>query len=430
MKWILILLLLGGAAWGGWWYWNRPGEKQPEYRTATVVRGDLIQSVTASGQLNPVVNVQVGSQISGIIQQLYADFNSVVTQGQVIAVLDPSTYRAAVHQAEGELANAKASLELAQVEARRSAELVQSKLIAQAENDKALAALHQAEAQVKIREASLERAQVDFDRCTIFAPTNGIVISRNVDVGQTVAASLSAPTLFIIANDLKRMQIDAMVSEADIGGVEVGQTVNFSVDAFPTRAFQGKIRQIRNSPATNQNVVTYDAVVLVENRDQKLKPGMTANVSIITAEREGVLKLPNAALRFRPADAGDGKGLASAISRGGGGGGSNRMQSGQGGGRRQWGEGGPGGSGRPRSERIPTRTVYTLASTNEAAFAEAAKPQPHQVRVGISDGTFSEVTEGLNEGDLVVIGMNSTEPAKATATGSQPNPFSGGGRRF
>jgi HlyD family secretion protein len=334
LKWILILLLLGGAAWGGWWYWKRPGEKPPEYRTATVTRGDLVQSITASGPLNPVVNVQVGSQISGIIQQLYADFNSVVTQGQVIAVLDPSTYRAAVHQADGELANAKAGLELAQVDARRAGELLQSKLIPQAEHDKALAALHQAEAQVKIREASLERAQVDFDRCTIFAPTNGIVISRNVDVGQTVAASLSAPTLFVIANDLKRMQIDAMVSEADIGGVEVGQTVNFTVDAFPTRAFQGKVTQIRNSPATNQNVVTYDTVVMVENRDQKLKPGMTANVSIITAEREGVLKLANAALRFRPADAGDGKGVASAISRGGGGGGSNRMQSGQGGGRR------------------------------------------------------------------------------------------------
>src|SRR5688500_5182216 len=153
LKWVLILLLLGGAAWGGWWYWKRPGEKAPEYRTATVTRGDLIQSVTASGQLNPVVNVQVGSQISGIIQQLFADFNSIVTQGQVIAILDPATYRAAVHQAEGELANAKASLELAQIDARRSAELLKSKLIAQAEHDKALATLHQAEAQVKIREA-------------------------------------------------------------------------------------------------------------------------------------------------------------------------------------------------------------------------------------------------------------------------------------
>jgi HlyD family secretion protein len=434
LKWILIILLLGAAAWGGWWYWKRPGEKPPEYRTASVTRGDLVQSVTASGQLNPVVNVQIGSQISGIIQQLYADFNSIVTQGQVIAVLDPATYRAAVNQADGELANAKAGLELAQVDARRAGELLQSKLLAQSEHDKAQATLHQAEAQVKIRAASLERAQVDFDRCTIYAPTNGIVISRNVDVGQTVAASLSAPTLFVIANDLKRMQIDAMVSEADIGGVEVGQTVNFTVDAFPTRAFQGKVMQIRNSPATNQNVVTYDAVVLVENRDQKLKPGMTANVSIITAEREGILKMPNAALRFRPADAGDGKGLAPAMSRGGGGGGSgsNRIQSGQGGGRRQWGEGGSGGSGRPRPERIPTRTVYTVASTNEAASADASKLQPRQVKVGISDGTFSEVSEGLNEGDLVVIGMNTPEPPRTGGPGAPANPFGGGGgmRRF
>ena len=428
LKWILILLFLGGAAWGGWWYWKRPDEKQPEYRTATVTRGDLIQAVTASGQLNPVVNVQVGSQISGIIQQLYADFNSVVTQGQVIAVLDPATYRAAVHQAEGDVANAKAGLELAQVDARRSAELLQSKLISAAEHDKALATLHQAEAQVKIRDAALERAQVDFARCTIYAPTNGIVISRNVDVGQTVAASLSAPTLFVIANDLKRMQIDAMVSEADIGGVEVDQSVSFTVDAFPSRMFHGKVTQIRNSPFTNQNVVTYDAVIAVENRDLKLKPGMTANVSIITAEREGILKMPNAALRFRPPDAGDGRGTPSMMG-GGGGGGSSTMQSGQGGGRRQWGEGGAGGSGRPRSDRIPTRTVYTLTSTNEAAITDA-KPQPKQVRVGISDGTYSEVTEGVNEGDIVIIGMNTPESPRTGTPGAPGNPFGGGMRRF
>ncbi len=426
-KWIFVLLILGAVAGGGWWYWKRPGEKPPEYRTATVARGDLIQSVTASGQLNPVVNVQVGSQISGIIQQLHADFNSIVTQGQVIAVLDPATYRAAVNQADGELASANAGLELAQVDARRAGELLQSKLIPQAEHDKAVATLHQAEAQVKIRAAALERAQVDFARCTIFAPTNGIVISRNVDVGQTVAASLSAPILFVIANDLRRMQIDAMVSEADIGGVELGQTVNFTVDAFPTRAFQGKVMQIRNSPATNQNVVTYDAVVLVENRDQKLKPGMTANVSIITAEREGVLKLPNAALRFRPVDAADSKG---APSTGGqrSGGGSNRMQFGQGGGGRR--QGGEGGGGRQRPDRVPTRTIYTLASTNAADIAAgAAKPQPRQVKIGISDGVFTEVTDGLSEGDIVVIGMTSSESGRSTLPGPQPTPF-GGGRRF
>jgi HlyD family secretion protein len=421
VKWIVIVVLAGAAAWGGWWYWKKPREQAPDYRTATISRGDIIQAVTASGQLNPVLNVQVGSQISGMIQKLYVDFNSIVTQGQVIAELDAATYRANLLQAEGDLANAKSVLELAQIEAKRAAELVESKLIPQADQDKALAQLHQAEAQVKIREAMLERSRVDLNRCTILAPTNGIVISRNVDVGQTVAASLSAPTLFVIANDLRRMQIDAMVSEADIGNVEEGQTVNFSVDAFPSRDFHGEVIQIRNSPATNQNVVTYDTVVAVENRDQKLKPGMTANVSIITAQQENVLKLPNAALRFRPAEAVEAPGSSSRPSRGGGGGGEgDRMQSGRGGGSREGGSG-----GRRRPDRVPTRTVYVLSSTNTAA-----KPEARQVRVGISDGVFSEVTEGLNEGDIVVIGTNTLEPSGPGAPGGPANPFGGGRRRF
>src|SRR5215213_2027402 len=328
LKWVIILLILGGAGYAGWWYWNKPKEKGPEFRTATVARGDITQAVTASGQLNPVVNVQLGSQISGNIQQLYADFNTIVTQNQVIAELDPSTYRAAVNQSEGELANARAALELAQVEARRGKELTDSKLLPASDYDKLIAQLHQSEAQVKIRESLLERARVDLGRCTIYAPTNGIVISRNVDVGQTVAASFSAPIIFVIANDLKRMQIDAMVSEADIGGVEIEQPVNFTVDAFPGRTFHGKVIQIRNSPATNQNVVTYDTVVSVENPDQKLKPGMTANVSIVAAEREDVVKVPSAALRFRPPG-------AAAESRGGGMGGGTRPRGESGAGRSQ-----------------------------------------------------------------------------------------------
>ena len=422
-KWLVIFLLLGAAAWGGWRYWQQPREKPPEYRTASVARGDLTQAVTASGQLNPVLNVQVGSQISGMIQKLYVDFNSLVTQGQVVAEIDAATYRAAVHQAEGDLANSKSVLELAVIETKRAAELVKSKLIAESEYDKELAQLHQAEAQIMIREAALEKVRVDLSRCTIYAPTNGIVISRSVDVGQTVAASLSAPTLFVIANSLAQMQIDAMVSEADIGGIEVGQTVNFTVDAFPNRPFHGRVIQIRNSPATNQNVVTYNSVVAVENRDLKLKPGMTANVSIVTAEREGVVKIPNAALRFRLPDAADAKATASTGPRAAAG-----VDSG-GGGR----PGGTNGSGRrARGDRIPTRTVYTLASTNTAPGTVAAKPEPRPIKTGISDGVFTEVLEGLSENDLVVIGLSGTEAAKGNLTGSQPNPFggAGGGRRF
>lgn len=417
LKWLLILLILGGLAWGGWWYWKRPGEKPAEYRTASVSRGDVVQAVSASGQLAPVANVQVGSQISGMIQKLYADFNSSVTQGQVIAELDPSTYRANVTQAEGELANAKSARELARIEAERAKQLAESKLIPVSDYDKALAQIQQAEAQVKIREAMLEKAIVDLNRCTIYAPTNGIVISRNVDVGQTVAASLSAPTLYIIANDLRRMQIDAMVSEADIGGVEVGQEVTFTVDAYPSRTFSGQVTQIRNQPITNQNVVTYNTIVSVENRDQKLKPGMTANVSIITAEREGVLKIPNAALRFRPPDAAEPRASAPVqrtMGAGPGGGGP--------GGRAG---GGPGMAMRSRGERNPTRTVYTLESTN--AVLEV-KPDPRQIKTGISDGAFTEVTEGLEEGDTVVVGVSSSEPARQS--GPPASPFGGGMRRF
>ena len=431
VKWILILLFLGAAAWGGWWYWNKPRDKGPDYRTAAVTRGDVTQAVTASGQLNPVLNIQVGSQISGIIQKLYADFNSIVTQGQVVAEIDASTYRANTHQAEGDLEYAKSAAELAAIEAKRATELLKGKLVSQSDYDKAQAELHQADAQVKIREAALEKSRVDWNRCTIYAPTNGIVISRNVDVGQTVAASLSAPTLFVIANSLSQMQIDAMVSEADIGGVELDQTANFTVDAFPGRTFRGKIIQMRNSPATNQNVVTYDTVVAVENRDLKLKPGMTANVSIVTAEHEGVLKIPNAALRFRPADAVDAK-PGGSVARGPGGENAGRMQGGPGSGRPPGsGDGGDGAGRRSKPDRVPTRTVYILASTNAAPGTAAAKPQPRPIKTGISDGVFTEVTEGLEQGEIVVVGMNSAEPAKGSTSGAQPNPFGGGGgRRF
>ncbi|MBU6399925.1 MAG: efflux RND transporter periplasmic adaptor subunit, partial [Verrucomicrobia bacterium] len=300
VKWLVGLIILGGGGGFAYRYWQQHEARGPESQTVKVARGQLIQAVTATGTLNPVVNVQVGSQLSGIIDKLYADWNSPVKEGEVIAQLDPATFRATLHQAEGNLANAKAVLELAQIEERRQKTLLQNHLIAQADYDQALANLHEAEAQVKINEASVENAKVNLDRCTIYSPTNGVVISRNVDVGQTVAASLAAPTLFVIANDLSKMQIDANVAEADIGGVEVGQDVDFTVDAFPYRTFHGKVTQVRNAAITVQNVVTYDTVIGVNNQDLKLRPGMTANVSIIIARRDNALRIPNAALRFRP----------------------------------------------------------------------------------------------------------------------------------
>lgn len=395
-KWI-ILLLLAAAAGGGWWWLKRGNGDAPEYQTTTVASGPMTQIVTASGALNPVVNVTVGSQISGIILKLFADFNSSVQAGQVVAQLDPATYQAIVHQMEGEVANAKAALELAQLTAARKKELVAQNASTKADLDTALATLHQAEATVLVRQANLEKANVDFNRCTIRSPIDGIVISRSVDVGQTVAATMNAPVLFTIANDLTKMQIDADVAEADVGTVEVDQTVDFTVDAFPYRTFHGQVVQVRNAAKTVQNVVTYDVVISVHNEDMKLKPGMTANVSIIVAQRERALKISNAALRFRPPDE-QTKATPTTPA------------------------GGPGGRrGRPGGKASRERTVYVLSP--------ASQPAPAPVKLGISDGIATEILEGLKEGDTVITGMTSTA---AQPTGKPaPNPLSGGGmRRF
>src|SRR5215472_7700415 len=273
------------------------------YQTAAVTRGPITQAVTATGTLNPVVNVQVGSQVSGNIAKLFVDFNSQVKAGQVVAQIDPALFQATVTQAEGDLASAQAALELAKVNAARTQRLFVEKNSSQQDVDQAVANLHQAEANVKIKQGALDKAKADLDHCTITSPIDGVVISRSVDVGQTVAASLQAPVIFQIANDLTKMQIDSNVAEADVGVVKVGQDVDFTVDAFPTRTFHGKVVQVRNAPITVQNVVTYDTVIGVDNKDLKLKPGMTANVSIIIAHKENVLQIKNAALRYRPADA-------------------------------------------------------------------------------------------------------------------------------
>src|ERR1700736_3868579 len=273
------------------------------YQTAAVTRGPITQLVTATGTLNPVTNVQVGSQVSGNIQKLFADFNSEVKAGQTVAQIDPMLFQAAVTQAEGDLASAQAALELAKVNAARIQKLFTEKNSSQQDLDSAVAALHQAEANVKIKQGALDKAKADLDHCTITSPIDGVVISRSVDVGQTVAASLQAPVIFQIANDLTKMQIDSNVAEADVGAVEVGQAVDFTVDAFPTRTFQGKVVQVRNAPITVQNVVTYDTVIGVSNPELKLKPGMTANVSIIIEHKDNVIQLKNAALRYRPPEA-------------------------------------------------------------------------------------------------------------------------------
>jgi HlyD family secretion protein len=350
--------------------------------------------VTATGTLNPVVNVQVGSQVSGNIQKLFADFNSKVKAGDIVAQIDPVLFQATVTQAEGDLASAQAALELAKVNATRTQELFAKKNSSQADVDQAMANLHQAEANVKIKQGALDKAKADLDHCTITSPVDGEVISRSVDVGQTVAASLQAPVIFTIANDLTKMQIDANVAEADVGVVTVDQNVDFSVDAFPNRTFHGKVVQVRNAPITVQNVVTYDTVIGVNNADLKLKPGMTANVSIVIAHRDGVLKISNAALRYRPANAPTPERSPSGQNRGGAGG---------------------AGSAGPRATG---RTVYVL---------RGGEAQPVQIKTGISDGTTTEVLEGLADKDRVITGQ--LNAPNAASPPQQGNPF-GGPRRF
>jgi HlyD family secretion protein len=364
------------------------------YQISIVTRGPVTQAVTATGTLNPVVNVQVGSQVSGNIAKLFADFNSQVKAGQVVAQIDPALFQATVTQAEGDLASTQAALELAKVNAKRTQELFARKTSSQADLDQAMANLHQAEANVKIKQGALDKAKADLEHCTITSPIDGVVISRNVDVGQTVAASLQAPVIFQIANDLTKMQIDTNVAEADVGVLEVGQDVDFTVDAFPTRTFHGKVVQVRNAPITVQNVVTYDTVIGVSNPDLKLKPGMTANVSIVVAHKDDVPQLKNAALRYRPAEATPGE---------------IRSRSPAPGGTR-------GSAGRER--RTSQRTVYVLSS---------GEPKPVQIKTGISDGVVTEVIEGLNEGDRVVTAELASKSAPASPAA---NPFSGGPRRF
>ena len=386
-KWIVVvgLLALLGAGGGVWWW--RHDQDGTQYQTASVTSREMIQTVTATGTLNPVTNVTVGCQISGTIAKLAVDYNSAVTNGQIVAEIEPFIYDANVQLANADVANARAALELAQINAKRAKELLTGKLIPQSDFDTAIASLHQAEAVLQNRQATLARAQVDLLHCTIRSPVNGTVISRSVDVGQTVAASLSAPTLFTIANDLTKMQIDSNVAEADVGSVAVGQDVDFTVDAFSYRTFRGKVVQVRNAPITVQNVVSYDTVIAVDNPDMKLKPGMTANVSIIIARHDNVLSVPNAALRFRPAEPTTNTAPPTASS----------------------------GAGKhDKGERRFARTVYSL---------QAGKPAPIKIKIGISDGIYTEVTDGLSESNQVVTGA-------IYKAGAQPNNPLAGGMRF
>jgi len=313
---ILIVIILGIAV----FIFFKNKENGPKYRTEKITKGDIETSVTATGTVNAVTTVLVGTQVSGTIKNIYVDFNSPVKKGQLIAQIDPSIFEAQVEQARANLLAARANLEKAEatlIDAKRTFErnkqLFSKNLIARSDvdtaetnNETAKAQVSAAKAQVAQTEAALKNSQTNLGYTRILSPVDGVVISRNVDIGQTVAASFQTPTLFTIAQDLTKMQIDTNVGEADIGNVKVGQDVDFTVDAYPDITFKGRVWQVRNAPITVQNVVTYDVVIKVDNSGLKLKPGMTANVSIIVSIKKGVLKIPNAALRFKPSEKGGG----------------------------------------------------------------------------------------------------------------------------
>ncbi len=356
MKRLSVALILAVAA-AGWWLWGRETETETaRYRTQAVDRGDIVQTITANGTLNPVTLVQVGTQVSGTVQTLHVDFNDHVAEGQVLAELDPALLKATLRQSEAELDNAKATLELAEANLKRTQTLSKRNLAADSDLDQVRERLLVAKAQVRLAEAKVERDRTNLRYTVIRSPIAGVVVNRNVNVGQTVAASFQTPTVFQIAQDLKRMQIDTSVSEADVGNLDVGRPVRFSVDAFPGRELEGRILQVRLNPSIQQNVVTYNVVVEANNPDGTLLPGMTANVTITVETRKDVLRVPNAALGFRPKDAG--------------------------------------GNETPRrGDR--GKQVYVL---------EGGEPRSVKVRTGITDSTHTEIVEGdLKPGDLVVL---------------------------
>jgi len=377
------------------------------YRTQPVSRGPLVTDVTATGTVNPVVTVQVGTYVSGPIQAIYADFNAAVKKGQLVAKIDPRPFELRVQQAEATAANARAKLAKAHADVRykslnleRNRKLAREGIVAQDLIDTTVSALDQARADVALEEAEVQQAdaalaeaRVNLGYTDIISPVDGVIVSRSVDVGQTVAASFQTPTLFLIAEDLTKMQVDTNVSESDIGVIREGQRATFTVDAFPDRQFTGTVTQVRNAPQNVQNVITYDVVVGAGNADLALRPGMTANVSVETGRRDDALRVPTAALRFRPHAA-------------------------EGGTPRSTGSPGSHGASGGAKDAPAHMRVFILRD---------GRPAPVPLETGLSDDSFTEVTRGaLNEGDPVIVAVE--RPAgSATPSRQQPPGFVGGG---
>lgn len=411
---IVLILAAGGAGFAYWRMGNSP--KEPPYLTVPVSKSNVRQVVSSTGTLQAVTMVLVGSQVSGTIAKLTADFNSKVTKGQVVAQLDQSKFAARVDEtranllsAQATLAKSKVSVEDAERTLKRTKELKQRELVSQSELDAAQTSydaarsqMNVSQAQVGQAQASMNQASIDLGYTVIRSPVDGIVISRNVDVGQTVAASLSAPTLFTIANDLTRMEVHTNVDEADVGNIREGQDVSFTVDAHPNRRFRGKVLQVRNAPQVIQNVVTYDAVVRINNKELLLKPGMTANVQFLVSEKEDVLTIPNMALRFKPPEE---KNETQDLLR------QEQARTAPRVGQRRTSRGGGSGVG-GEARRVRQVRVYVLRD---------GKAQPVDVQAGITDGSKTEVISGeLIENDPVIVGMSSGAGAQAQSGVASP----------
>ncbi len=337
----------------------KPSGSSAQFETVPAARGDISEYVTASGTLSAVVSVDVGSQVSGKIVTLAVDYNSPVKKGQLVAEIDPAVYEAALRQAQGELASANATVILKRQNLERKKVLVPLKAASQLDLDQATAELAEADASITIDQAALESAQANLDYCKITAPVDGIVIARKVDLGQTVIAAMTTPVLFTVAQDISRMNISASISEADIGQVKEGQPVDFTVDAFPEETFHGLVTQVRKSPTTTQNVVTYETIITLDNPERKLFPGMTADVSILVAGRKNILKIPNTALRYSPP------------------------------------EGVTFEESPPKDFGRSQRLIYAIG-------ANSSTLKPILVKAGITDGVDTEILEGLDEKTAVV----------------------------
>lgn len=490
---IFLVLVIAGAAGGGWYYFRGQTVKKPEFQTTRVAHGDITQSVTATGDLQPVVLVDIGAQVSGQIKEVLVDYNSKVKAGDVLARIDESTPTQRLRQAEADLESTKASNQLLRLNVDRTRELFGKKLVSQQELDNVEAQLAQSNAQLLTRNAAVANAKLDLERTVITAPIDGMVLDRKTDKGRTVNASMNAPTLFTLVNDLTKMQINAAVAEADIGSIAEGQEVKFTVDAYPSRTFSGTVRMVRNAASSNQSVVSYATIIDVNNEDMRLKPGMTANVSIIVTQKPNVLRVANGALRVRipqdllpkapPAAAPGGekapaaggavanmtdaermqasmeilravgfergsqpspeqiekakamakeKGLdpdllvARMASPGGRGKGGDRGGSSGGSSRGGFSRGGSGGGSGDRgfNNTVVTRTLYKLVDPN----ALEKTIEPVSVKLGVSDGFFTEVIEGLKDGDVLVTGVTipGAAPVAAAQSSSMQNPFQGG----